>query len=483
MEPVRHFAPFPKSPRKSPKSSFRAMDKPDLSTSPRAIWRLTWPQLVMMYVMAVMTLTPVWTAGRFGADVQAGLGMANQCTLFLSVICLAITSGATAAVSQSLGALKITRANYYITTTLGLSLALGLVMGILGCFFSGHILELMQIHEDIRPVAETIWRIFMVGLPFQYMYTASGVIFRATRRVIPPLIVASLVTVFHALVCFGTSFGLFGLPQWGYLGIAWATVAAQIFGSSINLFILYRDGYLRRGHIPPLVWLKKGLPYLLKVAIPAGFASLVWQSGYLVLFILVASVPNECVAALAGLTAGLRIEGFIFMPAMAFNMSASVLVGNCLGAGNEKEARRVCLSLLRTAVLVMSLMALVIWPFREEISQAFSTDAATQGYIVSYLFYNLLSTPFSVASTVLGGVMVGAGATHYNLMVFGGSFWGLRLPLGYFLGHVFWGNANGIFLAMLISQVLQTLVMLVIFFRAGWTKHTMRAHMQRKKQA
>ena len=42
------------------------MDKPDLSTSPRAIWRLTWPQLVMMYVMAVMTLTPVWTAGRFG---------------------------------------------------------------------------------------------------------------------------------------------------------------------------------------------------------------------------------------------------------------------------------------------------------------------------------------------------------------------------------------------------------------------------------
>lgn len=459
------------------------MEKPDLSTSPRAIWRLTWPQLIMMYVMAVMTLTPVWTAGRFGADVQAALGMANQCTLFLSVICLAITSGATAAVSQSLGALRIMRANFYITTTLGLSLALGIAMGLAGWFFSGHILAFLQIHEDIRPVAEEIWRIFMFGLPFQYMYTASGVIFRATRRVIPPLIVASLVTVFHALVCFGTSFGLFGLPEWGYLGIAWATVAAQVFGSSLNLTILYRDGYLRRAHIPPLAWLKKGLPYLLKVAIPAGFASLVWQSGYLVLFILVASVPVQCVEALAGLTAGLRMEGFIFMPAMAFNMSASVLVGNCLGAGNEKEARRVAFSLLRTAVLVMSLMALVIWPFRTEISQFFSDDVATQGYIVSYLFYNLLCTPFSIASTVLGGVMVGAGATHYNLMVFGGSFWTLRLPLGYLLGHVLWGTADGIFLAMLISQVLQTLCMLVLFFKGGWTKHTMRAHMQHRREA
>ena len=54
------------------------MQTPDLSTSPRAIWRLTWPQLLMMYVMFFMTLTPVWTAGRLGADVQAALGMANQ---------------------------------------------------------------------------------------------------------------------------------------------------------------------------------------------------------------------------------------------------------------------------------------------------------------------------------------------------------------------------------------------------------------------
>lgn len=85
---------------------------------------------------------------------------------------------------------------------------------------------------------------------------------------------------------------------------------------------------------------------------------------------------------------------------------------------------------------------------------------------MSYLTYNLLSTPFSIASTVMGGVMTGAGATKYNLMIFGGTFWLVRLPLGWLLGHILWGTASGVFLAMLVSQVLQTCIMLYVVLSA-----------------
>ena len=59
----------------------------------------------------------------------------------------------------------------------------------------------------------------------------------------------------------------------------------------------------------------------------------------------------------------------------------------------------------------------------------------------------------------MGGIMVGAGATRYNLLIFGGTFWLVRLPLGWLLGHVLWGTASGVFAAMLCSQVLQTAIM------------------------
>ncbi len=433
----------------------------------------------MMYIMFFMTMVPVWTAGRLGADVQAALGMVMQCNLFLTVLNMGLSSGATAAVSQAMGALRPVRAERYIAATLMICVALGVVMGTVGIVFCDAILNLVQLPEQIMPTARELMKIFMLGLPFTYLYSGTGVVFRSTRQVIPPLVVSAVLAVVHFFSCLGTALGMFGLPELGYTGIAWASVIANAVGAAVNCFLLRRGGHLGRASLPSFRWLKAGLPYLVRVSVPAGFASLVWQSGYLVLFILVASVPFESVAALAGLTAGLRIEGLLFMPAMAFNMSASVLVGNCLGAGNRQEARRVSLSLMRTAVIIMCVIAACIWPFREDLAGLFSTDTATRGYIVSYLFYNLLSTPCSIASTVLGGVMVGAGATHLNLMVFGGSFWLVRLPLGLLLGHVLWGSATGVFCAMLISQVLQTTFMLRVFYRGRWMDHAMRAHVHR----
>ena len=221
--------------------------------------------------------------------------------------------------------------------------------------------------------------------------------------------------------------------------------------------------------------LRAGLPYLLKVALPAGAAQIVWQSGYLMLFVLVASLPFDSINALAGLTAGLRIEALLFLPGMAFNMSVSVLVGNCLGMGEPAKAKRVALQMIVIASLGMSVVAALLWPFRAELAALLSHEAGTQAQIINYLTYNLLSTPFSIASTVMGGVMVGAGATRYNLMVYGGTFWLVRLPLGWLLGHWLWGTASGVFLAMLVSQCLQTAIMFYVLLYRDWARFAMRA--------
>lgn len=431
--------------------------------------------MVMMYTVFVMTVTPVWTAGHLGADIQAALGMAVQCSLFLSVVCMAISSGATAAITQSLGALRVRRAHRYIATTILLSLALGLLMGAAGFVFAGAILGALHVPGSIRPVATEIWQIYMIGLPFSYVYNATGVVFRATRQVIPPLVVALLVTAAHAAICIGTGFGLAGFPDWGYRGIAWAAVAAPLLGAVLNCLLLCRSGHFTARDLPSPRWLARGLPYLVRVAVPAGLASLVWQSGYLVIFVLVATAPTESVAALAGLTAGQRIEAFLFMPGMAFHMTAAILVGNCLGAGNRAEARRVAKILVASAAGLMSLMAIAMWPFRGDLAAILSTDATTCRYIVAYLFYNLISTPFSIGSQVLGGVMVGAGATRFNLLVFGGTFWVLRIPLGYLLCHHLWLDASGVFCAMLVSQIVQTLTMLLVFGRLDWMRFAMRS--------
>lgn len=450
------------------------MATPDLSTSATAIWRLTWPQLLMMYIVFLMGFVAVWVAGQISADVQAALGMVTQCSMLLMVVIMSIASGATAAVSQSLGAMRLQRARCYIAATVLGSMILGSIMACIGAWFGRDILLLLNVPEAIRPMTEELWQVNMLALPAQYIYAATGVMFRATRQVIPPLWVAGLVCIANLLACLGLGLGWLGLPGYGYMGLAWANLGAQCLGAFCNCLLLFRSGYLHHRAIPDWRWLRAGLPYLLKVALPAGASQLVWQTGYLTLFVLVGTLPNDSVDALAGLTAGQRAEGLLFMPGMAFHMSASVLVGNCLGAGNPNEARRIGLNLVIWASVGMSLVAGLLWPFRQEIATLLGHDPGAQAQTASYLTYNLLSTPFSIASTVMGGIMVGAGATHYNLMVYGGSFWLCRLPLGWLLGHVLWQEASGIFAAMLVSQCLQTAIMLHILLHCDWARFAMR---------
>lgn len=122
----------------------------------------------------------------------------------------------------------------------------------------------------------------------------------------------------------------------------------------------------------------------------------------------------------------------------------------------------------------MSLAAVALWPFIDRLAATLAAEPGVQIQAASYLRYNFLSTPFSVASMILGGVMTGAGATRYNLLVFGSSFWLIRLPLAWMLGHWIWRDASGIFLGMLASQVVQSAIMLWVLLHADWTRFAMR---------
>ena len=451
------------------------MQTPNLSTSPRAIWSLTWPQMLMMFFVFCLGLTDVWTAGRISGDVQAAFGLVAQCTMFLQVLVMAMSSGAMAAISQSLGAHKYRRARLYIGMVLLCSMGLGLLVALFAYAGQHALFGLLMTPESILPITLDYWGIALLTLPATYVYAATGMLFRATRQVLPPLGVSALMALCNLLGNLGFGLGWFGLPSFGYHGIAWTTFGCTCLGAALNCLLLADTGYLARADIPPLRWMRRGAPYLLKVALPAGVAQIVWQTGYVTLFAVAASLPVDSVNALAGMTAGMRAEALLFLPGMAFSMSASVLVGNSLGAGNKEEARRLALQLAGAGSLFMSMAAALLWPFINDIAQALSTVPGAQVQAVSYLRYNFIATPFTVISMVLGGAMTGAGATRYNLMVYGGSFWAIRLPLAWVMGHYVWMDASGIFLGMLASQVVQSLIMLWVLRHVDWTRFAMNA--------
>jgi MATE family multidrug resistance protein len=436
----------------------------------RTIWGLIWPQTLMMLLQFGIAFVCVWVAGRIDPVVQASFGMVAQCVMFLQVVAIAMGSGAIASISQSLGAGLVRRAQRYALLVGWGGLLLGILAALLGYAFRNQLFNALMAPPETRAILDDYWLVTLLTTPLNYVWGVSSGLFRAIRHVIAPLLVPMLVFAAISFGATGLGLGWFGLPDCGYMGIAWANFASVLIGATGNILLLLRLGYMRPRDTPPWRWIRRGAPYLIRVAWPAGLSQFLWQLGYLALFAITASLPLGSVAALAGMTAGMRVESLLFMPAFAFNMTVSVLVGNSLGAGDKAEAKRLALMLSVSGCALISALAAILWPFMGDLAALLSDAPAVQEQTISYLSYNLLATPFTACSMIFGGVMMGAGATRYNLAVFASSFWLVRLPLAWLFGHVLWGEAAGVFLAMLVSQSVQSCAMLWVLLRLDWTR-------------
>ncbi|EFL50637.1 MATE efflux family protein [Solidesulfovibrio fructosivorans JJ]] len=452
----------------------------DTGTGFREIWALAWPQILMMFLNFLIGIADVYVGGRIGREAQAAIGLLTQAMFFFQVVAMAVANGAVAAVSQSEGAGKGRRANRYVW----LCLVLGVVasLAILGIGLAGRslFLSLLQVPAPMLPTARYFLTVFLWLLPIQSFFNIANALFRAKKLVMVPLYAWGLAAVLNAVGDFGLGLGYWGLPNLGYAGVAWTTFISVTAGMLFNFAALLRVGMLRASEFPTCRWVRQGIGYLLKVAWPSGLMQIVWQTGYLVLFAITGSLPTGSVDALAGMAAGARVESLLFLPPMAFNFTASILVGNLLGAGRPDLAKRVGYRIVITGVLAVTLMGLALWPFLPDAAAILSPDAQVRLQAVSYLRYNVAAIPFTVSGLILIGAMTGAGATLLTLFVTGSSIWLVRLPLAVFLGHRLLGRAEGVWMSMFASQAVQALACLYVYQFVNWARFGMGGGKPRK---
>ncbi len=285
------------------------------SDSLRSIWRLVWPQMLMMLSHFFIGFFDVLVAARIGKDVQASVGIIVQSMMFFQIIAMATASGATAAVSQSLGAGLVQRARRYVGLCLFLAAVFSVAITALVYPLRGAFLSLLQTPEAILPVAQYFMAVYIVTLPMYYIVIISNAIFRAHKWVYFPLLSTVVITIVNTVGDFGFGLGWWGFPDYGYKGVAWSTFASVSAGALCNVLIFFNRRLLCKACFAPWRWCRRAIPYLVKVAWPAGAMQVLWQTGFLVLFAITATLPVGHIDALAGMTAGLRVESCSSCPA------------------------------------------------------------------------------------------------------------------------------------------------------------------------
>ncbi len=431
------------------------------------IWRLSWPMLLIMVFNFMVGFADIYVAGLINPEVQAAIGYISQLYFLLIIVANAISIGTVALVSRNIGSGDFAKAIANAKQSLIFGFFVAVVLTITGLAFARQIIAAAGFPPEISAIGETFLRIFAFALGPNYLLIISNAVFRASGEVKKPLLTMFVFSAVNIIGDFVLVFGIHPFPKMGYPGIALATAVAATLGMAINFgfFFLHRWRALYR---TPWAISVSSIKTIANLGWPAALLQIAWNAGSIVLYNILGRLGDVRIVALASLTNGLRIEAIIFLPAFAFNMAASVLVGQNLGAKNHERAEAVGWKIARAGILFISVISICIFIWAEYFASLLAKEPAILAETARYLRIMMFSEPFMALSLILGGGLQGAGDTRGNMWVIVISMWLIRLPLAALLALILGYGAVGVWVAMITSMTVQGILMARRFHRGRW---------------
>ena len=339
--------------------------------------------------------------GNFlGKNALAAVSSTGSLIFMLIGFLSGIAIGAGVVISRYFGGNKLEEMSQAVHTTVAFGLVAGVVMTAVGVGLSPQILRWMDTPENVMYNSQLYLSIYFMGSLGSVMYNACVGIMQAvgdSRHPLYYLIVSSVVNVVLDLF-FIAVLGM------GVDGAAWATIIAQYVSAIMCLWRLLRvkDNY--RVELRKIRFHWDMLKRVVRFGLPSG----VQNSIIAIANVVVQSNINHFGdAAMAGVGAYSKIEGFGFLPITSFTMAMTTFVGQNLGAGQIERTKRGARFGTITSVILAELIGVAVFIFAPQLIAAFDTSPDVIAYGVdkartSVLFYCLLAFSHAMASTLRG---------------------------------------------------------------------------------
>ena len=274
-----------------------------------------------LYTMADSAIVGHYVSEGALAAVGASYSLTNV------FICIAVGGGmgASVVVGRYYGAHRYTDVKRAFTTSFIAFGILSLLLGGIGLLFSRQIMFLLQTPEDVLDRAAEYLNIYFLGLPFLFLYNILSSMFNALGKSRIPL----YFLIFSSVLNVALDLLMVTVFQWGVAGAAWATLIAQGLSAILSFFFFLRElKALHCGKAP--LFDTAELSTMTRIALP----SMLQQSTVSIGMMLVQSVVNSFGSqALAGFSAGMRIESLCIVPMISIGNALSAYTAQNIGAG------------------------------------------------------------------------------------------------------------------------------------------------------
>jgi putative MATE family efflux protein len=242
----------------------------DLTTGKegRQILKFALPLLVGSVFQQLYNIVDSIIVGRVvGKEALAAVGNAFPIMLTLIALIIGVAFGGTIVISQYFGAKDYEKVKKAIGTIYLLMFSMAIVLSIVGLIFSEKVLRLIDVPEDILPMAKTYINIIIAGLVVFFGFNGTSAILRGLGDSKTPMYFMIISTGMNIILdlLFVVKF------EWGIAGAAYATLISQ-GGAFITAII-----YLNKTHklisirFKDFTFDKQIFLQSLRIGLPTGF--------------------------------------------------------------------------------------------------------------------------------------------------------------------------------------------------------------------
>lgn len=369
---------------------------------PRTILRYALPIFIgYLFQQLYNTADALIVGNLVGSSALAAVTSTGSITFLAVGFFLGFSVGAGIVIARHIGAADHEQTSLSVHTAVTMGLCFSVILTAAGVLLSPTILRWMDTPEDVFFEASSYLRIYFAGSAGFVMYNTFVGILQASGDSRHPLyyLIASSLTNVVLDVFFIIAFHM------GVEGAALATVISQCTAALLALRRLCCRSDSIRVTVRKLRFDGANLREIVRYGLPTAMQNCMIDLSNMLIQSYINSFSS---AAMAGIGAYTKVEGFAFLPVTAFSMAMSTYISQNRGGGKRDRMREGGRFGLFWSTVMIEVIGMLIFALAPVLVAAFNRDPEVIGYgviraRVCALFYCLLG--FShVSSAVLRGL-------------------------------------------------------------------------------
>lgn len=329
----------------------------------------TIPLMFSSILQLLFNAADIVVVGRFAGDNSlAAVGCNGALINLMTNVFLGLSVGGNVLAARDYGAGDEEELSKTVHTAMLLGIISGLVLTVAGVIFAPQLLELMQTPENVLPLAALYLRIYFLGMTAMMVYNFGSALLRSigdTKRPLYYLVAAGVINVILNLV-FVIAFRM------DVAGVGLATVISQCVSAVLVVRCMMREqGGIRL--IPRRLHIYKDkLIQIVQVGLPAGFQGAVFSLSNVVIQ---SSVNLFGETVVAGNSAAMNLEGFVYVSMNAFHQAAISFTSQNVGAGRRERIGKILLTAEGCVIVTGLLFGWVMYGFGRPLLHIYSNSS------------------------------------------------------------------------------------------------------------